>query len=491
MKRLKVQLDQERAAKKPRRFTESINSPLLDYFCEINSNDEALVRPDWLSPIAAVFDRITKGDTVRAVISAPPQHGKTELCKAGLAQLIERRPKSRNAYISYSKERALWVGNQLRAQLAERGMVTSGAQGTWKTPEGGHMLVRGILGGTTGYPVDGVVVLDDIIADITEARSRTKRNKKIDVLKTSIITRIHPKVSVLLVATRWDPKDPSAELMELGFENVNLAAIAEQGDPLGREVGEALAPKIRPIEFLLAQKKLLGDHFFGSMFQGRPRPLGGTVFHDPTFFTVLPSEGYTVGFGVDLAYTANKRADWSICLEMWRVGQNPETAKFYIVAVDRDQCEAPDFTLTLKSRSTRRQGAKMLWRGSGTEKGSASFIKKAGVPLLWTPPPGDKFVSSMDVAAAWNDGRVLLPSTTPADYRVATFDEMPEFAKQARRWLPAFMASVGEFTGQGDEQDDDVDALGNAHKLLTSRKGDDNDNGGRGAGTAERPERLV
>ena len=460
LQKLKAWADTQRA-NRPRRFTERKPSALLDYYCEINRNRIGFIRPDWLAPIADIFERAKRG-TVRVVASAPPQHGKTELIKAAIAQIFEENPRARCAYISYSATRARHVGNEIRQLLAERGIVTTGTQEIWHTPEGGYLLVAGVGGGITGYPVDGIAVVDDLIADIEEARSRTVREKKVAQLKTSVITRLHPSVSVVVVATRWDPADPSGVLIDEGWENVNLPAIAENdNDPLGREVGEPLAPKIRPIEFLKDVARIIGEHFFAALYQGRPRPMGGLVFHDPTFFTQLPRV-YQVGFGVDLAYTAKTSADWSICLELWKV-QESGRDRFYVINVDRAQVEAPSFALTLKARSTSRPGAPMLWRASGTERGSAQFIRKQGIPLAVQNPPGDKFVSANDVAAAWNAGDVLVPSTNPMDYPGGV---LPPHAEAAKRWLPAFLASVGNFTGQGDEQDDDVDALGNAHKCV-------------------------
>ncbi len=480
MKALAIELRQERE-QRHRRFTSRVPSGLLDYFCLLNPG---LIRPDWLRPIADLFDRAFAGEAIRSGVSAPPQHGKTELCKTGIARVIELRPKLRNVYLSYSARRAEYISEQIRKQLAWRGIVTEGNRAHWETKEGGGLLACGVDGGVTGYPVDGIVVVDDLLKNAKEARSATVRDGKMEDLRQSVLTRVHPGVAVMNVATRWHPKDPTAVLVAHGWKNLNLPAIAEEGDILGRQVGEALAPRIRPLEFLLQQKRDLTDGPFAAMYQGRPRPRGGMVFHEPTYYTELPREGYAVGFGIDLAYTAKSSADWSICLEMWRVGAGP-TAKFYIACVDRAQVEAPAFTLTLKSRSVRRPGAKMLWRASGTEKGSATFIKAQGIPLLWCPPPGDKFVSATDVAAAWNDGRVLVPSTDPDDYD----GEMPDFAVNAKRWLPAFLDSIENFTGIGDEQDDDVDALGNAHKLLTSPKGtNDNDSG---AAIGNRPERTV
>jgi phage terminase large subunit-like protein len=419
-----------------------------------------------------------KGEAVRSVVSAPPQHGKTELCQAGVCRIIERFPKKLVVYISYSATRSEYISAKIRKKVAARGVVTEGTKGLWETAEGGGLIACGIDGGLSGFPGSGAIVMDDLIKNAKEARSSTVRDSKIEDLRQSVLTRVHPGVPVFNVATRWHPRDPSGVLISEGWENVNLAAIAEEGDVLGRKVGEALAPAIRPIDFLLQQKRDLTDGPFAAMYQGRPRPRGGTLFHEPNFYTALPREGYAVGFGVDLAYTAKSSADWSICLELWRVGAfDDPNAKFYVVGVDRAQVEAPSFALTLKSRSVRRPGAKMLWRGSGTEKGSATFIKAQGIPLIWTPPPGDKFVSNTPAAAAWNAENILVPD--------------PEVFPESKRWLPAFLQSVDDFTGIGDEQDDDVDALGNAHKLLTSKKGTQDAEESGSAGTAKRPDRLV
>lgn len=469
-----------------RRFTDRTPDSLLDYFCQLNPD---FLKPDWLQPIADLFERAIRGEAVRSGVSAPPQHGKTEVCKAGICRVIERFPRKLNAYISYSAKRSEYISGQIRSLLSARGVVTTGSKGLWTTPEGGGLIACGLEGGITGFPVDGIVVLDDLIKNAKEARSAAVREAKIEDLRMSVITRMHPGVAALNVATRWHPKDPTGILVqENGWENVNLAAIAEEGDVLGRKVGEALAPKIRPIEFLIQQKNTLTDLPFAAMYQGRPRPRGGTVFHEPNYYTELPREGYAVGFGVDLAYTEKTNADWSICLELWRVGAwDDPNAVFYVVNVDRAQVEAPAFALTLKARSFKRPGAKMLWRGSGTEKGSAAFIKKQGIPLIWSPPPGDKFVCATPAAAAWNGGEDVNGKKLPGRILVPDLEHFPE----ARRWLPAFLQSIDDFTGIGDEQDDDVDALGNAHKLLTAKKGTETEHEAGSGGYARRPERTV
>ena len=194
---------------------------------------------------------------------------------------------------------------------------------------------------------------------------------------------------------------------------------------------------------------------WAALYQGRPRPKGGAVFHAPTFYSRLP-DSYRGAYGIDLAFTARTSADWSVCVELWRAEQGfQRPALFYVVGVDRAQVEAPDFALTLKGRHVRKPAWPMFWRCSGTEKGSADFLRRRDIPIETRQPPGDKLVSATDVAAEWNAGHVLVPD--------------PEHFPESEAWLHAFLDVVANFTGSGKEPDDDVDALGSAHAMLNDR----------------------
>src|SRR5690606_4779217 len=150
--------------------------------------------------------------------------------------------------------------------------------------------------------------------------------------------------------TRWHPDDLSSTLINEGWEFINLPAIAEptedEPDPNGRQAGEPLFPEKWPLEELLKKRAAVGEFAWAAQYQGRPRPRGGTVFREPTYFEKLPMF-YRGSYGVDLAYSEAKKSDWSICLEMWRedLGVDDVTGerrlpRFYVVNVDRKRCEA-------------------------------------------------------------------------------------------------------------------------------------------------------
>ena len=150
-----------------------------------------------------------------------------------------------------------------------------------------------------------------------------------------------------------------------------------------------------------------------------------------------------VAIGVDLAYTRNTKADHSVALVLAE-----KAGVFYVLDTVRERMSAPAFAERLKHLRTAYPGAPMRWIAAGTEVGAADFLKVDGLPLTVDAATTDKFVRSIDVAAAWNAGKVLLPSKCPA-------------------WVPPLLDEVGAFTGQNDLCDDQVDALAAAHRALT------------------------
>ncbi len=440
---------------------------ILDYVVKVSPR---LRRPDHFRLFARRIEE-TLTRPVRCTIAAPPQHGKTQITLHGLVWLIRKAPEKRHAYITYNLKRARKVAKLFRKLLSCAGIAWSGTLDCIDFADGGQVIFTSIDSGLMGDPVDGVAIVDDPYQGPKDAESKARREDIDEAYRQGILTRVHPSGSILVLATRWHPQDLTAVLVAEGVEHINLPAIAEENDANGRDVGEALFPEERPLEWLKRQMVEVGDYAWAALYQGRPRPKGGKVFHEPTFYTELPKV-YRGAFGVDLAYTARTSADWSICLELWRAEQgvddNGEKRKplFYVVHVERAQSELPAFVAILRAKHQLKKAFQMLWRASGTEKGSAQLIKFDGIPLQIQNPPGDKFVSSQAVAAAWNDGRVLVPDS----------EKFPG----ADRWLIPFLGVVGDFTGSNKEPDDDVDGLGNAHHLLreaalTAPPSNDND----------------
>ena len=62
---------------------------LLDF---IPRHTPGLTSPRHLAPLGALFDRVARGERVRALVSIPAQHGKSTTVLSGIAWLLRRQP---------------------------------------------------------------------------------------------------------------------------------------------------------------------------------------------------------------------------------------------------------------------------------------------------------------------------------------------------------------------------------------------------------------
>ena len=387
--------------------------------------------------LAVLADALTRAETepLRIVVNTPPQHGKSTLVFHWLAKLLRSQAR-RILYITYSHDFAV-SQMRLAKPIAERGGVPfsggSKALCEWMTRLGGTFYATGIGGAITGRP-GGIIVVDDPIKDWTEAQSPTIRETAYNWLRSSVLTRMHPSSSVIVVQTRWHEDDVSGRLERDGWLRVNLKAIQDNGT--------ALWPEERPLPWLEEQRseKGVGPFIFAALYQGEPRPKGGAVFNGVSYYDTLPSER-RAAIGVDLAYTAKTAADSSISIVVETNGTD-----YYVTDVIKRQVAAPEFALTLKAHSSMHPGAPMRWYASGTEKGSGQFIQQLGIPLTVMPATADKYVRAQPTAAMWNAGKIHLPRNAP--------------------WVPSFLRVVLGFTGVGDTEDDEVDAMAAAFDAL-------------------------
>lgn len=398
-----------------------------------------LESPTHLLPIINLFERAARGEAVRAVVSTPPQHGKTLTTEHGIVWGLRRNPGLRYVYCTYEAQRAWDVAAETLALAKEAGLQVSGSKRRWLTKRGGGLLSTGIGGPLTGYPVDGVLIIDDPVKNSGEAESATYRERAIRWFQSTAMTRVHQNASVITIQTRWHPDDLAGFLIKAGWENVNLPAINDGTDPR-RRIGEPLCPSRWPLELLQRRKIEVGDFVWASLYQGQPRPRGGRVFQDSRLCNALPQSSYRVGIGVDLAYSAKTKSDYSTIVVLLELG-----GIYYVAECVRKQVRAPEFKLILESVLQRYPGAIPRWYCAGVEIGAADFIggldaRQAGQ---------DKFLRAQPVAAAWNAGNVAV-------------------LKDAH-WINEFLGEVVSFTGVHDAHDDIVDALAAAYDSLQSQ----------------------
>lgn len=452
LKKAKAKAKAEREAKRTRKRSKALcTRRLLHFIPRLTPRYRA---PLHLLPFLDRLERL-KGGGLRLAVSVPPRHGKSESILHWIVWQLLRDPSTRILYVAHTAAFARRQSRNARRMAKEAGVeLAAGVQAAneWETTAGGGLVARGIDGDITGRGFD-VVIVDDPIKGMKVAESAHQRETIWQTFTTDIFTRIEPDGgSVIVVHTRWHVDDLIGRAVkDLGFEHLNIPAIAEDDqDPVGRPIGAALWPERWGLGLLEERRKVLGEYSWAALFQGHPRPRGNKVFGEPHFYDEVPTSGYQIGYGVDLAYTAKTHADYSVLIRgivvVTKGADQKPVRTLYILEVWRQQVEAPDFADFVKAKRAERPGP-VLWYAAGTEKGSAQFFRRAGVPVAVRNAGTDKFQRAQPFAAAWNRGDVLVPSNAPD-------------------WLHAFLEELGDFTGVADKKDDQVDAGSALHDLL-------------------------
>jgi predicted phage terminase large subunit-like protein len=391
--------------------------------------------PTHLTPLTAELEAVfLHKRKARVVCHAPPRHGKTDTVLRFIAWCIWQNPKIRIAYCTYgadlshekaraARDLAVSLGVRLATERVDR----------WTTAEGGGMWSTGVMGPLTGKGFD-IIIIDDPFKNRVEAESPGYRDRVREWFRSVARTRLEPGGSVVVFATRWHPDDLSGTLIKEGYKFLHLPAISDEGEALWPERFDVAA--LRDIE------KDVHAYTWESLYQGRPRPRGATVFKGPKVYTTLPTV-YEAGFGVDLAYSIKTNADHSAVVKMLKHG-----GFWYVTYAHRAQVRARIFKKRCRKLHRKEPTAPWLWYGATTEAGAADLFNEGprSVPLQYEQAKGDKLVRALRYSDKWNRGRVLVPASAP--------------------WLDEFIAEHMSFTGMDDDEDDQVDAATAAFDLL-------------------------
>lgn len=412
--------------------------------------------PEHLAPLIRLVER-ARHERIRACLSLPPRHGKTITLLHALAWWLRATPADTCGFFSYNDDLARSksrLARQLALQAGVRLAADSANLSEWRTLEGGGLLAGGAAGagaGTalTGQGVSGLLVVDDAFKGREDADSQLVRNKVWEWFGQVAFTRLEG-ASVIVVGTRWHSDDLIGRLEASGeWEVLNLPAIAEDDDPLGRAPGQALWPDRYPIDELEAIRRQIGEWSFAALYEGRPRPRGTAVFGEPSYFepaTWTPS-GARVIIGADPAASERTSADYSVAVVLAVEGR-ADRAIGRVLDVYRGQVTIPAFAAELRRLSSKWWNAAIAVEAVGGFKAVPQLLRTVDPLLRITEVKirGDKFQRAQAAAASWNDGRLLVPTAAP--------------------WLSAFLDEVAAFTGVRDRHDDQVDALAHAWNAL-------------------------
>jgi phage terminase large subunit-like protein len=416
------------------------------------------VAPLHLAPLIRELER-AHNEPVRLVCHAPPRHGKTESVLHAIAWYLRQRPSLVAGYATYGADLSYSKSRSARALAREAGVeLAPDAQGVkeWRTRQGGGLLATGVGGPFTGFGVN-VLFVDDPFKNRVEAESSVSRQRVIDWWKDVAFTRLEPNGSAIVFATRWHPDDLSGHLIKQGWRYIRLPALADDGAPLWPTRYDAAS--------LDEIRRTVGEYTWASLFQGLPRPRGGSVFNaEPKLYTagaladaLKRPGGWRKAIGLDFAYSKKTSADHSAAV--LGLGFQAEDGRrlTYVLECLRRQVVQPVFAGEVAKMQAAHPGATAMGYVSSIEKhaggGVEPFFRSLGARIEARIAAGDKFTRAQPYAAAWNDGRVLLPA-----------DVDPE------SWVNVFLAEHLSFTGSDDKEDDQVDSGAAMFDVLNAQR---------------------
>lgn len=389
-----------------------------------------------------MFDRVRRGERVRALMFAPPRHGKTEAILHGLAQLATTPGWERDllGYISYGATFAEGKSLKARSYAAAAGFRPNprkDSAGKWISAAGGGLLATGIDGPVLGEGFRFLCV-DDPHKSRVEVESPRLRAKVLEYWKGTLVQRLEPGASVLITHQRWHDEDLIGALKaEGGWEVIDLPALNDAGAPLWPDRYDVAA---------LAEIRRGNEYNWWSQYMGTPRPRGGKVFkREPYRFDGSGKDGRTLLVSVDAAGTESAGSDYTVALALAFEGVG-EAMTCNVVDCWRAQLEPQDAARGLRDFVRKHGSPRTLIEGSRDGKAQAKALRLICPDLLLEEvvPIGDKFTRAQPFASAWNDeagARVGLPADATA-----------------HPWVADLLGEYRLFTGTGDKHDDIVDA---------------------------------
>lgn len=439
---------------------------LSDYMVQCGQSD-----PRHLQPVVDVFADVLKGKRLRVVIAAPRQHGKSTLVLHAIPWLLIASGKIPIAYATYGQQFSGKQSRVARSIATRTGVKLSADHNTiqeWRTEQGGGCLATSIDGPLTGYTVR-VGIVDDAFKGRAEAESLEQRDLAHQWLKGDLMGCVGPKGSILIIGSRYHDDDLAGRCIAEGFDEVRIPAICddEEGDPLGRKLGEPLCPwgpdpeEPRDLDFLRSKEQEVGPYDWASLYQGKPRPRSGAIFRDVHFYDELPPIRRIV-VGVDFAYSTRGdriaivvlgESDLLVPIGYDERKRAPIMAPaLYVLHVWSQQKSAVEAHEEIRTEVAPWRDCPMASYVIQAERGILNALATHEDParrirVQALPAKQSKLVRSSRTARRWNAGAIRIRRGAP--------------------WADSFARVVCGFTGLDGQRDDETDALVSAHDRMT------------------------
>ena len=344
----------------------------LATWCEIGPpTPRGPYRPaSWHRHLCGVLEGVSAatraGEAPRLIVTAPPQHGKSEIVArrwplwhlAKHHQTVALASYSADLAVDHSRaarEMSTWEGYRDAFDSLERREVDR-SEGyrradvdrvdNWRVGGGGRYIAVGVGGSLTGRSPH-LIVIDDPFKDAGAAYSKATRDAVWEWFSSVVLSRALANGSgIVVMHTRWHEDDLVGRLMAEQTDRwqvLNYRLEAEADDPLGRPVGAPLDPAVMGPDRVADMKKTMIPRDVAALYQQRPSPAGGALIMRDWLscrYDLAPTgqrmQCDRVVMGVDLAFRGAETSDYCAAVVV-----GAKDAQRFVLHVERAHLDYP------------------------------------------------------------------------------------------------------------------------------------------------------
>lgn len=400
----------------------------LEWFLEIESSWKWQPSKH-LRMLCNTLEQVSKGSIKRLIVTMPPRHGKSEVVsKKYPAWHLGRWPNDEIILASYSIDLSRSFSRIARETLQGAQSVFgvrldpnhSTAESWGLQGKRGGLVAAGVGGSITGKGAK-IAIIDDPIKNAEEANSEVIRQKVWEWYQSTLYTRLTPDGRIVIVMTRWHEDDLVGRLLEKEAQEIaegthtgdkwqviNLPAIAESNDILGRTEGEPLWPDYGfNLERLEQIKRDVGSYVFNALYQQRPSAQEGSMFKRQwwKYYDSVPASFDEMMQSWDMSFKGSDGSDFVVGQVWGRIGANK-----YLIDQIRGRMDITE-TINHIQRLTIKYPLARLKLIEDKANGPAviSLLKNSIAGLVAVNPDGGKVARASAILPDLEAGNIYLP----------------------------------------------------------------------------------